>query len=140
LNRNLIIEILEDELYALEDRKVVGKSRSELAVKTEDDNIFRNVLLELIEGLKALKRGEVLPIFVPERVRTRGKAATARNYRLTAVGAVAALREAGYSSEKAMEFVADAHGVTPEAVRKWRRDDGWSQASASGATGHRRVF
>ena len=114
-NRAQIIEVLEGELNAMEDREA-----------SEENAIFLNVLLKLIQGLRMLEKGEVPPIFVPKKVKTRGKPVTVRNYRLKAISAVWALREAGYSAEKAMQFVADAHGVTPEAVRKWRRELGKS--------------
>jgi hypothetical protein len=38
-----------------------------------------------------------------------------------AIGAVRALRKAGYKVEDAIEIVAQSYGVSEEAVRQWRK-------------------
>ena len=65
----------------------------------------------MIGGLQLLEKGEVLPFLAAKKVKARGRwPATVRERRLKAIGAVKALRNVGYSVEKAVEIVAEAHG------------------------------
>jgi hypothetical protein len=107
-----MIRVLEWELNALEDRKL------------EDDhaNALHQVLLLLIDGLEKLDKGEVSPIFARSKVKARGKRpATLWEGRLTAIVAVRALRRIGYSADKAIDIVANAYGVSTDAIRQWRK-------------------
>jgi hypothetical protein len=78
-----MIRVLEWELNALEDRKLVD----------DHANALHQVLLLLIDGLEKLDKGEVSPIFARSKVKARGKRpATLWEGRLTAIVAVRALR------------------------------------------------
>lgn len=111
ITRAHIIQVLEGELNAVEDREA-----------TDEDAAFRHVLLLLIAGFKSLEEGEVPPLFVPKRVQARGKwPAKVRKLRLIAIGAVKALRNVGCSTQEAIEIVAEAHAVDPETIRYWRK-------------------
>jgi hypothetical protein len=72
--------------------------------------------------LALLDKGEVPPLFVPKKVKAKGKRpAKVHELRLKAIAAVKRLRKFGYSAEKAIEIVADAYGPTPEATRQWQK-------------------
>jgi transposase-like protein len=108
--RTQIIQILEGELNAIEDRD------------TEDNAQLHHVLNLLIAGLKALEGGEVPPLFDKRKVTAKGKwPAKVRKQRFLAIGAVKALVKAGYKVWEATEIVAKSHGVSPDAVRQWRK-------------------
>lgn len=102
ITRAQILQVLEGELNALEDREL------------EDNhaNALHQVLLLLIDGLEKLEKGEVPSVLAPSKVKARGKRpATLWEGRLTAIVAVRVLRRAGYSAEKAIEIVANAYGA-----------------------------
>jgi hypothetical protein len=112
ITRAQILQVLEGELNALEDREL------------EDNhaNALHQVLLLLIDGLEKLEKGEVPSVLAPSKVKARGKRpATLWEGRLTAIVAVRVLRRAGYSAEKAIEIVANAYGATTDAIRQWRK-------------------
>jgi hypothetical protein len=111
MTRAQIIQILEGELNAIEDRD------------TEDNAQIHHVLKVLIVNLKAVEAGDEAPaLFIPTKVKAKGKRpATLRKCRLIAIGAVSALRKAGYKVENAIDIVADAYGLSPDAIRQWRK-------------------
>jgi hypothetical protein len=112
ITRAHILEVLEGELNALEERELEDRAANDL----------HQVLLVLIDGLESLNAGEVPPLFAPAEVKTWGeKPATTRMLRLHAIGAVAALQKAGCSIEKAIFLVADAYARSTEAIRQWRK-------------------
>jgi hypothetical protein len=111
ITRAQIIQVLEGELNVVEDREA-----------TDENAAFRQVLVHLIAGFQALEGGEVRPLFVPKKVKAKGKwPATLRKCRLMAIGAVRALRKAGYKAKDAIQIVAGAYGVTEDAVRQWQK-------------------
>jgi hypothetical protein len=110
ITRAQVIQILVGEINAIEDRD------------TEDNAQIHQVLNVLSASLKALEGGEVPPLFTPKNVTAKGKRpATLRKCRLIAIGAVSALRKAGYKVENAIDIVADAYGLSPDAMRQWRK-------------------
>lgn len=110
ITRAQIIQILEGELNAIEE------------CDTADNAQIHQVLKILIVSLKALEGGEVPPLFAPTKVKAKGKRpATLRKRRLIAIGAVSALRKAGYKVEEAIDIVADACGLSSDAIRQWRK-------------------
>jgi hypothetical protein len=111
ITRAQIIEILEGELNAIEDRD------------NEDNAQIHQALKILAVSLKALEGGDEAPaLFTPKKVQAKGKRpATLRKRRLISIGAVSALGNAGYSVEKAIDVVADAHALSPDAIRQWRK-------------------
>jgi hypothetical protein len=112
MTRAYILEVLEGELNALEDREPV----------TDHNAALHRVLLRLIADLETLEKGEVPPLFARKKVKARGKRpATLRKGRLIAIGAVRTLRKVGYSAEKAIKIVADEHAVSSEAICQWRK-------------------
>jgi hypothetical protein len=112
ITRAYILEVLEGELNALEERELEDSAA----------NALHQVLQHLIAGLKALEGGEAPPLFVPKKVKARGKwPATVRKLRLHAICAVATLRMAGCLAHEATSLVADAFAVDDETVRKWRK-------------------
>jgi hypothetical protein len=111
ITRAYILEVLEGELNALEERQA-----------TDENEAFRKVLVHLVAGFEALEGGEVPSLFVPKKVKARGKwPAKVRKLKLIAIGAVRALRKNGYSAQEAIEIVAEAHAVSADAVRQWRK-------------------
>jgi hypothetical protein len=112
ITRAYILEVLEGEINVLEGRGLVTRHESDLY----------EVLLRLIADLALLEKGEVPPLFVPKKVKARGKRpAKVRELRLKAIGAVIALRKVGCSAQEAIEIVAEAHAVSPETIRHWRK-------------------
>ena len=65
ITRAQILQVLEGELNALEDREL------------EDNhaNALHQVLLLLIDGLEKLEKGEVPSVLAPSKVKSKGKAA-----------------------------------------------------------------
>jgi hypothetical protein len=108
--RAQIIRVLEGEVDAIEERG------------GEDTAQIHHVLQLLIVGLEALEGGETPPLFVAKKVKAWGEwPAKVRKLRLIAIGAVQALRKVGYSAQEAIKIVADAHAVSSETVRYWRK-------------------
>jgi hypothetical protein len=111
ITRTQIIQVLEGALNALENQEA-----------TDHNAALHRVLLRLSADLALLERGEVPPLFVPKKVKARGKRpGTVRELRLKAIAAVKRLRKFGYSAESAIEIVAGAYGRSPEAIRQWRK-------------------
>jgi hypothetical protein len=111
ITRAYVLEVLEGELNALEEREM----------KDNEANALRRTLCVLIEALKLLDEGEVHPLVDPAKVKAWGKnPGSVHKLRLHAIGAVTALRKAGCSIKEADSLVADAYARTPEAIRKWR--------------------
>lgn len=113
ITRAQILQVLEGELNALEDRESLEDNHA---------NALHQTLLGLIEALHLLNEGEVHPLLAPAKVKKWGKKpATVRTLRLHAIGAVAALRKAGCSVQEAISLVADAYARSTEAIRQWQK-------------------
>jgi hypothetical protein len=78
-----------------------------------------------VEGLHALKYGEVMPMFAPSKTSDHGVTPySALKYRMIAVGFVDLLQKKGNLAGKAKHKVADAYGVSVETIKDWQQDPG----------------
>jgi hypothetical protein len=77
-----------------------------------------------VEGLHALRFGEVMPMFAPSKTSDHGVTPySALKYRMKAVGFVDLLHNKGYLVGKAKTTVADAYGVSDQTIKDWQQDE-----------------
>jgi hypothetical protein len=83
----------------------------------------RKVLIELVESLEALQKGETLPLFMPHQHGRHGDAYTWDMMRFRAIEHVYFLVGQGVAKGIAQRRVSAAmHKVSPETLKSWERD------------------